>query len=44
MGKGLHRVFKDFVNELSEALPIVGESGSEVSDRIQDSIWENRCV
>ena len=31
VGKGLHKVLKDFVNELSEALPILGESGSEVS-------------
>ena len=30
-GKCLHKVFKDFVNELSGALPISGESGSEVS-------------
>ena len=31
MGKGLHKLFKAVVNELSEALPILGESGSEVS-------------
>ena len=31
MGKGLHKVFKDVVNELSKALPMLGESGSEVS-------------
>ena len=30
MGKGLHKVFKAVVNELSQALPILGESGSEV--------------
>ena len=26
MGKGLHKVFKAVVNELSQALPILGES------------------
>ena len=31
MGKGLHKVFKDVVNDISQALPISGESGSEVS-------------
>ena len=30
MGKGLHMVFKYVVDEISEALPILGESGSEV--------------
>ena len=31
MGKGLHKVFKDVVNEISQILPILGESVSEVS-------------
>ena len=31
MDKGLHKVFKSIVNELSQAKPILGESGSEVS-------------
>ena len=31
MGKGLHKVFKAVVNETSQVLPILGESGSEVS-------------
>ena len=31
MGKGLHKVFKATVNEISQVLPIFGESGSEVS-------------
>ena len=31
MGKGLHKVFKDVVNNIFQALPILGESGSEVS-------------
>ena len=31
MGKGLHKVYKAVVNYISEALPIFGESGSEVS-------------
>ena len=31
MGKGLHGLFKAVVNEISPALPIFGESGSEVS-------------
>ena len=30
MGKGLHKVFKAVVNELSQDLPILGESVSEV--------------
>ena len=30
MGKGLHQLFKAFVNEPSEALPILGESVSEI--------------
>ena len=31
MGKGLHKLFKAVVNEISQALPILGESGSEAS-------------
>ena len=31
MGDGLHEVFKAVVNEISQVLPILGESGSEVS-------------
>ena len=31
MGKGLQKLFKAVVNELLEALPILGESGSAVS-------------
>ena len=31
MGKDLHKVFKAVINELSQALPILDESGSEVS-------------
>ena len=31
MGKGLHKVFKAFVNEVFQDLPILGESGSEIS-------------
>ena len=31
MGKGLHKLFKAVVNKLLESLPIMGESGSEVS-------------
>ena len=30
MGKVLHKVFKAVVNEIFQALPILGESGSEV--------------
>ena len=30
-GKGLHKVFKAVVNEISQVLPIYCESGSEVS-------------
>ena len=36
MGKGLHKVFKDVVNEISQVFPILGESGSEVSYFIPD--------
>ena len=31
IGKGLHKVFKAAVNDILQVLPIVGESGSEVS-------------
>ena len=31
MGKNLHKLFKAVVNEISQALPILGESGSEAS-------------
>ena len=31
MGKGLHKLFKEFVNELKNALPPLGELGSEES-------------
>ena len=31
MLKGLHKVFKAVVNEISQVLPILGESGSNVS-------------
>ena len=31
MGKGLHKVFKAVVNDILQALPSLGESGSEVS-------------
>ena len=31
MGKVLHRVFKNILKEISQYLPILGESGSEVS-------------
>ena len=31
MGKGLHKVFKNFVKYISQDLPPLGESGSEVS-------------
>ena len=31
MGKVLHTFFKAFVNDILQVLPILGESGSEVS-------------
>ena len=31
MNKGLYKLFKAVINELSEALPIFGESESEVA-------------
>ena len=36
MGKGLHKVFKAVINDISQVLPILGESGSEVSHFILD--------
>ena len=36
MGKILHKVLKAVVNEISQDLPILGESGSEVSYFIPD--------
>ena len=38
MGKGLHKVFKAVVNDILQALPILGESVSEVSYFIPDPI------
>ena len=38
MGKSLHKVFKAVSNEISQVLPILGESGSEVSYFIPDPI------
>ena len=34
MGKGLHKVFKTVVKEILQDLPLLGESGSEVSHLI----------
>ena len=31
MDKGLHKLFKAVVNKISQVLPILGKSGSEVS-------------
>ena len=36
MGKGLKKVFKSVVNDISQVLTILGESGSEVSYFIPD--------
>ena len=36
MGKGLHKVFKTFVKEISQDFPPLGESGSEVSHFITE--------
>ena len=36
MGKGLQKVFKATINEISQVLPTLGESGSEVSYFIPD--------
>ena len=38
MGKSLHKVFKAVIKEILQALPILGESGSEVSYFIPDPI------
>ena len=38
MGKGLHKLFQDAVDDISQVLPILGESGSEVSHFIPDII------
>ena len=37
MGKGLHKVFKVVINNMSQVLPILGESGAEVSYFIPDA-------
>ena len=36
MRKGLHKLFKSVVNDILQALSILGESGSEVSYFIPD--------
>ena len=36
MGKGLHKVFKTVVKEISQDFPPLGESGSEVSHFITE--------
>ena len=36
MGKGLHKVFKTVVKEISQELPPLGESGLEVSHLITE--------
>ena len=36
MGKGLHKVFKTVVKEISQDVPLFGESGSEVSHFIPE--------
>ena len=36
MGKGLHKVFKTMVKDISQDLPPLGESGSEVSHFIPE--------
>ena len=33
MGKGSHKVFKTVVKDISQDLPTLGETGSEVSPR-----------
>ena len=35
-GKGLHKVFKTAVKDISQEFPPLGESGSEVSHFIQE--------
>ena len=41
MGKVLHKLFKAVVNEILQVLPILGESGSEVSYFIPEP---RKCV
>ena len=36
MGKGLNKVFKEVTNKLTNGLPTLGESGSEVSHFITE--------
>ena len=36
MGEGLHKLFKAVANEISQVLPILGESGPEVSHFIPE--------
>ena len=36
MGKGLHKVFKTFIKDISKKLTPLGESGSEVSHFIPE--------
>ena len=36
MGKGLHKVFKNFVKEILQDFPPLGESGSKVSHFIPE--------
>ena len=36
MGNGLHKIFKTFVKEISQDLPPLGESGSEISHFIPE--------
>ena len=38
MGKGLHKFFKTIVKEISQYLPPLGESGSEISHFILEPI------
>ena len=38
MGKGLHKVFKTVVKEISQNLPTLGESGSEISYFVTEPI------
>ena len=44
MGISLHMVFKDVVNEILQTLPILGESGSEVSYFILEPIEFSEVV
>ena len=38
MGKGLHKVVKAVLNDIFQALPILGESGSEVYKFVPEPI------